>query len=77
MNLGKIRAETQVVLGDARQARFTQEDVDLAVRWACEEAARKTGLTEGHVVLPVAAGVQVGTLASPAVDVKSILARWT
>ena len=77
MNLGEIRAETQVVLGDVGQTRFTPEDVNLAVRWACEEAARKTGLTEGHVSLPVAPGAQLGTLASPAVEVKSVLARWT
>ena len=72
MNRGEVKAETRALLADHAGKEWTDENYNLAVEYAVQEAARLTGLTAGEVVATLAPGENELVLDAPTLGMASV-----
>lgn len=73
MNRGDVKADIRALLADHAGKEWTDENYNLAVEYAVQEAARLTGLTAGQVVAILAPGENALVLADPGIGMTSVL----
>jgi hypothetical protein len=73
MDRGDVKAEVRALLADHAGKEWTDENYNLALQYAVEEAARLTGLTVRQIAATLAPGQNAVVLSDPAIGISSVV----